>query len=48
MLNVLIFAEHLRNQEALPILENRREIVRTLLDDRNDSEAKFQRVLRAV
>lgn len=48
MLNVLIFAEQLRNQEALPILKDQRDLVRTLLKDKNDSEAKFQRVLRVI
>jgi Fungal N-terminal domain of STAND proteins len=48
MLNVLIFAEQLRNQEALPILKDQRELVRTLVEDKNASEAKLQRVLRAI
>jgi hypothetical protein len=48
MLNVLIFAEQLRNQEALPILKDQRELVRTLVEDKNESEAKFQRVLKAI
>jgi hypothetical protein len=47
MLNVLIFAEQLRNQEALPILKDQR-LVRTLVEDKNESEAKFQRVLKAI
>jgi hypothetical protein len=48
MLNVLIFAEQLRNQEALPILKDQRELVRTLVEDKNESEAKFQCVLKAI
>jgi Fungal N-terminal domain of STAND proteins len=48
MLNVLIFAEQLRNQEALPILKDQRELVRTLVEDKNASEAKLQRVLKAI
>lgn len=48
MLNVLIFAEQLRNQEALPILKDQRELVQTLVDDKNALEAKLQRILRAV
>ena len=48
MLNVLIFAEQLRNQEALPILKEQRELVRTLVEDKNESEAKFQGVLKAI
>jgi hypothetical protein len=48
MLNVLIFAEQLRNQEALPILKDQRELVRTLVEDKKESEAKFQSVLKAI
>jgi hypothetical protein len=48
MLNVLIFAEQLRNQEALSILKDQRELVMTLVEDKKESEAKFQSVLKAI
>ncbi len=48
MLNVLIFAEQLRHQEAFPILKDQQELVRALLEDKNASEEKLQRVLNAI
>lgn len=48
ILNVLIFAEQFRNQQALPILKVQRELIRTLVEDKKASEAKLQRILSAI
>jgi len=46
ILNVLIFAELLRNQEALPILKDQHELIRTLAAEKNENDRRYQEVLK--
>ncbi|KAK5944618.1 hypothetical protein PMZ80_003901 [Knufia obscura] len=48
ILNVLIFAEQLRNQEALPILKDQRELIKVLATEKDENEKRYERILKAI